>query len=123
MKANTKEMKRKAESGRKWKGGSPILNHSGFLRLFPIRQDVGTGVSSDDRCISTIRETRRFMVRSYLLLLFCVTCWGSNFVFGSMLVHEFPPLLLSAFRLTMTSLSLFIYAWGAKKLVRPARRD
>ncbi|AEI40876.1 DMT family transporter [Paenibacillus mucilaginosus] len=63
------------------------------------------------------------MMRSYLLLLFCVTCWGSNFVFGSMLVHEFPPLLLSAFRLTATSLFLLGYAWSTKRLQRLSRRD
>lgn len=63
------------------------------------------------------------MMRSYLLLLFCVTCWGSNFVFGSMLVHEFPPLLLSAFRLTATSLFLLVYAWSTKRLQILSRRD
>jgi drug/metabolite transporter (DMT)-like permease len=63
------------------------------------------------------------MVRSYLLLLFCVSCWGSNFVIGSMLVHEFPALLLSALRLTATSICLFSYAWGTKKLGALKRRD
>ncbi|CAM4213088.1 DMT family transporter [Paenibacillus alkaliterrae] len=63
------------------------------------------------------------MMRSYLLLLFCVTCWGSNFVFGSMLVHEFPPFLLSALRLTSTSLFLISYAWGTKRLKHLIRRD
>ncbi|MCZ8520934.1 MULTISPECIES: DMT family transporter [Paenibacillus] len=63
------------------------------------------------------------MMRSYLLLLFCVTCWGSNFVFGSMLVHEFPPLLLSALRLTATSLFLLSYAWGTRRLRLLTRRD
>jgi drug/metabolite transporter (DMT)-like permease len=63
------------------------------------------------------------MVRSYMLLLFCVSCWGSNFVIGSMLVHEFPALLLSAFRLTATSICLFSYAWGARKLGALNRED
>jgi drug/metabolite transporter (DMT)-like permease len=63
------------------------------------------------------------MVRSYMLLLFCVSCWGSNFVIGSILVHEFPTLLLSALRLTATSVCLFSYAWGAKKLGALNRRD
>jgi drug/metabolite transporter (DMT)-like permease len=63
------------------------------------------------------------MLRSYLLLLFCVTCWGSNFVFGSMLVQEFPPLLLSAIRLSTTSLSLFFYAWSSKKLGKVTLQD
>lgn len=68
-------------------------------------------------------ETKRFMIRSYLLLLFCVTCWGSNFVLGSILVHEFPPLLLSAFRLTVTSLFFISYAWATKKLKYLNPRD
>ncbi|WP_137670264.1 DMT family transporter [Paenibacillus naphthalenovorans] len=63
------------------------------------------------------------MIRSYLLLLFCVTCWGSNFVFGSILVNEFPPLLLAALRLTMTSLFLVAYAWSTKKLKYLNPRD
>lgn len=63
------------------------------------------------------------MIRSYLLLLFCVTCWGSNFVIGSILVNEFPPLLLSAFRLTTTSLFLICYAWCTKKLKYINPRD
>lgn len=63
------------------------------------------------------------MIQSYVLLILCVVCWGSNFVFGSMLVHEFPPLLLSAFRLTATSICLLSYAWGTRKLGRLVSRD
>jgi drug/metabolite transporter (DMT)-like permease len=36
--------------------------------------------------------------------------WGSNFVFGAMLVKQFSPLLLSAFRLTFTALFFVVYA-------------
>lgn len=50
------------------------------------------------------------MLRSYLLLVFCVTAWGSNFVFGKLLVAEFSPLLLSALRLLF--ISLFVTAWA-----------
>ncbi|MCR8634294.1 DMT family transporter [Paenibacillus radicis (ex Xue et al. 2023)] len=63
------------------------------------------------------------MVRSYILLLFCVCCWGSNFVFGSILVNEFPPILLSAIRLSATSLFLIGYGWSFKKLGHLTRRD
>jgi drug/metabolite transporter (DMT)-like permease len=63
------------------------------------------------------------MIRSYILLLFCICCWGSNFVFGSMLVHEFAPMLLSALRLTATSLCLLSYAWATSKLGKLAKRD
>jgi drug/metabolite transporter (DMT)-like permease len=73
--------------------------------------------------LTDIRESRRFMVRSYILLLFCVCCWGSNFVFGSILVNEFPPILLSAIRLTATSLFLLVYGWSFKKLGYLTRRD
>ncbi|NOU92667.1 EamA family transporter [Paenibacillus sp. LMG 31456] len=63
------------------------------------------------------------MVRSYILLLFCVCCWGSNFVFGSILVNEFPPILLSAMRLSATSLFLIGYGWYFKKMGQLTRRD
>lgn len=46
------------------------------------------------------------MLKTYALLVFCVICWGSNFVFGAILVQQFPPLLVSAFRLVFTSLVL-----------------
>jgi len=60
------------------------------------------------------------MLRSYLLLLFCVCCWGSNFVFGTVLVQQFPPMLLSALRLSSTTLFLLAYAMSSKQL-RPLR--
>ncbi|MED4911041.1 DMT family transporter [Brevibacillus centrosporus] len=63
------------------------------------------------------------MIRSYLLLLFCVTLWGSNFVFGSMLVKEFPPLFLADVRLMFTSLFLLCYAWITKKFVKIKPRE
>ncbi|QRG70115.1 DMT family transporter [Brevibacillus choshinensis] len=63
------------------------------------------------------------MIRSYLLLLFCVTLWGSNFVFGSMLVKEFPPLFLADVRLMFTSLFLLSYAWITKKFVKIKPRE
>lgn len=63
------------------------------------------------------------MTRSYLLLLFCVTLWGSNFVFGSILVKQFPPLFLADVRLLFTSIFLLGYAWYTKKFVRISRRE
>ncbi|GIO06683.1 membrane protein [Brevibacillus reuszeri] len=63
------------------------------------------------------------MIRSYMLLLFCVTLWGSNFVFGSMLVKEFPPLFLADVRLLFTSMFLLIYAWVTKKFVKIKPRE
>ncbi len=58
------------------------------------------------------------MLRSYLLLIFCVTAWGSNFVFGKMLVAEFSPLLLSALRLLF--ITIFLLVWARGRLSMPA---
>ncbi|HZG18327.1 MAG TPA: EamA family transporter [Candidatus Bathyarchaeia archaeon] len=63
------------------------------------------------------------MIRSYLLLLFCVTLWGSNFVFGSILVKHFPPLFLADVRLLCTSIFLVTYAYYAKKFVKIGRKE
>lgn len=57
------------------------------------------------------------MLRSYLLLIFCVTAWGSNFVFGKMLVAEFSPLLLSALRLLF--ITIFLLIWSRGRLCMP----
>lgn len=48
--------------------------------------------------------------RSYLLLSVCILFWGSNFVFGAILVKQFSPMLLSAIRLSFTSLFYIGYA-------------
>jgi drug/metabolite transporter (DMT)-like permease len=62
-------------------------------------------------------------MRSYLLLLLCVTLWGCNFVFGSILVKHFPPLHLSAFRLGTTTLFLCAYAAATRRFTRLTARD
>ncbi|MGM0713411.1 DMT family transporter [Brevibacillus parabrevis] len=63
------------------------------------------------------------MLRSYLLLMFCVTAWGSNFVFGKMLVAEFSPLFLSVMRLLFIALFLLIWAKGRLTIPKLSRRD
>ncbi|WDV96843.1 DMT family transporter [Brevibacillus parabrevis] len=63
------------------------------------------------------------MLRSYLLLIFCVTAWGSNFVFGKMLVAEFSPLFLSVMRLLFIALFLLIWAKGRLTIPKLSRRD
>ncbi|MED1793070.1 DMT family transporter [Brevibacillus nitrificans] len=63
------------------------------------------------------------MLRSYLLLIFCVTAWGSNFVFGKMLVAEFSPLLLSALRLLFITIFLLIWARGRLSMPTLSRTD
>ncbi|HLR63750.1 MAG TPA: DMT family transporter [Lentibacillus sp.] len=39
------------------------------------------------------------MLKAYSWLTFCVIVWGSNFVFGKMLVQDFSPTLLTSLRL------------------------
>jgi drug/metabolite transporter (DMT)-like permease len=53
----------------------------------------------------------------------CVTLWGSNFVFASILVQEFSPILLSAIRLSLTSAVLVFVAMMNKKLIPLTWRD
>lgn len=62
-------------------------------------------------------------MRSYLLLLLCVTLWGANFVFGSILVREFPALHVSAYRLTVTALFLLVYAAATRRFSKLTWRD
>ncbi|KIL39696.1 permease [Gordoniibacillus kamchatkensis] len=62
-------------------------------------------------------------MRSYLLLLLCVTLWGANFVFGSILVREFPALHVSAYRLTLTTLFLLAYAAATRRFSKVTWRD
>ncbi|MET3291576.1 UNVERIFIED_CONTAM: drug/metabolite transporter (DMT)-like permease [Brevibacillus sp. OAP136] len=63
------------------------------------------------------------MLRSYLLLIFCVTVWGSNFVFGTILVREFSPFFLAAARLLFITLFLLGYALITRRLGRVSRKD
>lgn len=63
------------------------------------------------------------MMKSYALLLFCVAMWGSNFVFASILLQEFSPLLVSLLRLLFTTGFLLGYASLGRKLVKPKAGD
>jgi drug/metabolite transporter (DMT)-like permease len=63
------------------------------------------------------------MLRSYAWLVFCVTVWGSNFVFGAILVSEFPPMLLAITRLAITSSFFVCFAWSTGRIVKPTKRD
>lgn len=63
------------------------------------------------------------MLRSYLLLLFCVTVWGSNFVFGAILVDNFPPMLLAVTRLMLTCTVYVIMAVASRRFELPTRQD
>jgi drug/metabolite transporter (DMT)-like permease len=46
------------------------------------------------------------MFKAYAWLTFCVMVWGSNFVFGKMLVQDFSPALLTMLRLLFIVLFL-----------------
>jgi drug/metabolite transporter (DMT)-like permease len=46
------------------------------------------------------------MLKAYAWLTFCVIVWGSNFVFGKMLVQDFSPALLTMLRLLFIVLFL-----------------
>lgn len=63
------------------------------------------------------------MIRTYLLLLLCVTCWGSNFIFGAILVKEFSPMFLSVLRLFFITIFIVSYAIKFKKWRRIDRKD
>ncbi len=62
-------------------------------------------------------------MRSYLLLLFCATLYGSNFVLGSLLLQAFPALHLSAYRLMVSSAFLLIYLIATRRLTKITVRD
>ncbi|WRP07603.1 DMT family transporter [Rossellomorea aquimaris] len=44
----------------------------------------------------------------YMGLLFCVICWGSNFIFGAILVQYFKPMEIAFLRLIFITLFLLI---------------
>ncbi|QOS79543.1 DMT family transporter [Paenibacillus sp. JNUCC31] len=62
-------------------------------------------------------------MRTYLLLLFCATLYGSNFVLGSLLLQEFPAMHLSAYRLAVSSVFLMGYLILSKRMIRLTARD
>lgn len=45
----------------------------------------------------------------YMGLLFCVICWGSNFIFGTILVNYFQPMEIAFLRLIFINLFLFVF--------------
>src|SRR5699024_611529 len=47
-----------------------------------------------------------FMFKSYIWLTFCVIVWGSNFVFGKILVQYFSPTIITSLRLFLIMLFL-----------------
>ncbi|CAH0119696.1 hypothetical protein PAE9249_02202 [Paenibacillus sp. CECT 9249] len=62
-------------------------------------------------------------MRTYLLLLFCATLCGSNFVLGSLLLQAFPALYLSAYRLMVSSAFLLVYLVATRGMTKITLRD
>ncbi|ARK24868.1 EamA family transporter [Sporosarcina sp. P37] len=54
------------------------------------------------------------MLKAYAWLTLCVMVWGSNFVFGKMLVQDFSPTLLTSLRLLF--IVLFLIGLSSYKL-------
>lgn len=63
------------------------------------------------------------MVKAYIWLTFCVIVWGSNFVFGKILVQSFSPSLLTMFRLLFIVLFLFVISFYKIQFKRLNRKD
>lgn len=61
--------------------------------------------------------------RAYGFLLLCVIAWGSNFIFGKILVQVFSPSLVTSLRLLFIVLALAGFAAWKRGLERMGRRD
>lgn len=62
-------------------------------------------------------------MRTYFFLIFCVVVWGSNFIFGKLLVQEFSPSLLTSLRLLFIVLAIGGVAVWKRELQHVKRRD
>ncbi|MDW0108741.1 DMT family transporter [Sporosarcina aquimarina] len=63
---------------------------------------------------------KRSPLKLYLIGIFCVTAWGSNFVFGSILVKQFNPGIIAIIRLVF--ILLFLYT-VTRQQVRGSKFD
>ena len=63
------------------------------------------------------------MLKAYAWLTFCVLVWGSNFVFGKMLVQDFSPALLTMLRLLFIVLFLIGLSSYKKHFKRVNKSD
>ena len=63
------------------------------------------------------------MLKAYAWLTFCVMVWGSNFVFGKMLVQDFSPALLTMLRLLFIVLFLIGLSSYKKHFKRVKKSD
>lgn len=60
---------------------------------------------------------------SYSWLIFCVVVWGSNFVFGKILVQDFSPTLLTSLRLLFIVIFLIGLVAYKKNISRLKKED
>ncbi|MFD1852123.1 DMT family transporter [Oceanobacillus bengalensis] len=63
------------------------------------------------------------MLKAYAWLIFCVVVWGSNFVFGKILVQDFSPTLLTSLRLFFIVILLLGLSAYKKQLKRLNKSD
>ncbi|WP_343753251.1 DMT family transporter [Lentibacillus halophilus] len=63
------------------------------------------------------------MFRTYMWLTFSVSAWGSNFVFGKILVNDFSPAVLTSLRLLFIVLFLIVFVLSRQKLQKVSIRD
>lgn len=63
------------------------------------------------------------MFKAYIWLTFCVLVWGSNFIFGKILVQDFSPTLLTMLRLLFIVLFLVGLASYKKHFKRLDQKD
>lgn len=63
------------------------------------------------------------MLKAYFWLTFCVIVWGSNFVFGKILVQDFSPSLLTSLRLLFIVIFLVGLAIYKRHLKLPNKKD
>ncbi|WP_106498007.1 DMT family transporter [Lentibacillus sp. Marseille-P4043] len=63
------------------------------------------------------------MLKAYLWLTVCVVVWGSNFVFGKILVQDFSPTLLTSLRLFFIVFVLTGIALSKKHVKRLNKND
>lgn len=63
------------------------------------------------------------ILKGYTWLTFCVVVWGSNFVFGKILVQDFSPALLTALRLLFIVLFLGGVSLYKKHFKRISKSD
>ncbi|WP_432354194.1 DMT family transporter [Sporosarcina sp. A2] len=62
-------------------------------------------------------------MKLYLIGLFCVIAWGSNFVFGSILVKQFNPEIIAVMRLIFILMFLYTVTRRQVRGVRLSKRD